>query len=33
MLTPVLFQVPDQPGIRKVVIKSLFEEASMITAS
>jgi ATP-dependent Clp protease ATP-binding subunit ClpX len=33
MLTPVLFQVPDQPGIRKVVIKSLFEEASLIAAS
>jgi len=33
MLTPVLFQVPDQPGIRKVVIKSLFEEPSMIAAS
>lgn len=30
MLTPVLYQVPDQPGIRKVVIKSLFEEPSLI---
>lgn len=30
MLTPVLYQVPDQPEIRKVVIKSLFEEASLI---
>lgn len=30
MLTPVLYQVPDQPGIRKVVIKSLFEEANLI---
>lgn len=30
MLTPVLYQVPDQPQIRKVVIKSLFEEASLI---
>jgi ATP-dependent Clp protease ATP-binding subunit ClpX len=31
MLTPVLYQVPDQPDIRKVVIKSLFEEASLIS--
>jgi ATP-dependent Clp protease ATP-binding subunit ClpX len=30
MLTPVLYQVPDQPDIRKVVIKSLFEEPSLI---
>ncbi|OGS94112.1 MAG: ATP-dependent protease [Gallionellales bacterium RIFCSPLOWO2_02_FULL_57_47] len=30
MLTPVLYQVPDQPEIRKVVIKSLFEEATLI---
>jgi ATP-dependent Clp protease ATP-binding subunit ClpX len=30
MLTPVLYQIPDQPEIRKVVIKSLFEEASLI---
>jgi len=30
MLTPVLYQVPDQADIRKVVIKSLFEEASLI---
>ncbi len=33
MLTPVLYQVPDQPGIRKVVIKSLFEEASLLAGS
>ncbi|MDO8261607.1 MAG: ATP-dependent Clp protease ATP-binding subunit ClpX [Gallionella sp.] len=33
MLTPVLYQVPDQPEIRKVVIKSLFEEASLIAQS
>jgi len=26
----VLYQVPDQPDIRKVVIKSLFEEPSLI---
>jgi ATP-dependent Clp protease ATP-binding subunit ClpX len=32
MLTPVLFQVPDRPEVRKVVIKSLFEEAGMIVA-
>ena len=30
MLTPVLYQVPDQADIRKVVIKSLFEEPSLI---
>jgi ATP-dependent Clp protease ATP-binding subunit ClpX len=33
MLTPVLYQVPDQPEIRKVVIKSLFEEPSLIAGS
>jgi len=33
MLTPVLYQVPDQPEIRKVVIKSLFEEPSLIVES
>ena len=33
MLTPVLYQIPDHPEIRKVVIKSLFEEASLITAA
>jgi ATP-dependent Clp protease ATP-binding subunit ClpX len=32
MLTPVLYLVPDQPEIRKVVIKSLFEEASLLAA-
>ena len=31
MLTPVLFQIPDRPEIRKVVIKSLFEEPCLIT--
>jgi ATP-dependent Clp protease ATP-binding subunit ClpX len=30
MLTPVLYQVPDRPEVRKVVIKSLFEEPSLI---
>lgn len=30
MLTPVLYQVPDQPDIHKVVIKSLFEEPALI---
>ena len=33
MLTPVLYQIPDQPEIRKVVIKSLFEEPSLIAAT
>ena len=32
MLMPVLYQVPDLPDARKVVIKSLFEEPSVITA-
>lgn len=27
MITPVLYVVPDQPGIKKVTIRSLFEEA------
>jgi ATP-dependent Clp protease ATP-binding subunit ClpX len=30
---PVLYQVPDRPEVRKVVIKSLYEEASLIVAS
>jgi ATP-dependent Clp protease ATP-binding subunit ClpX len=30
MLTPVLYRVPDRPEISKVVIKSLFEEPSLI---
>lgn len=30
MLMPVLYQVPDQPDARKVVVKSLFEEPSLI---
>lgn len=30
---PVLYQVPDRPEVRKVVIKSLYEEASLIAAS
>lgn len=30
MLTPVLYAVPDRPNIRKVLIKSLFEEPVMI---
>ncbi len=33
MLLPVLYQVPDRPDARKVVIKSLFEEPSLIAAS
>jgi ATP-dependent Clp protease ATP-binding subunit ClpX len=33
MLTPVLFEVPDRPEIRKVVIRSLFEEPRMIAAA
>ncbi len=32
MLTPVLYLLPDRPEIRKVVITSLFEEPSLITA-
>jgi ATP-dependent Clp protease ATP-binding subunit ClpX len=31
MLTPVLYQIPDRPEIRKVVIKSLFEEPFLLT--
>jgi ATP-dependent Clp protease ATP-binding subunit ClpX len=31
MLTPVLYQVPDRPEIRKVIIKSLFEEPCLLT--
>lgn len=30
MLVPVLYAVPDRPEVRKVVIKSLFEEAVLI---
>ncbi len=33
ILMPVLYQVPDRPEVRKVVIKSLYEEASLIVAS
>ncbi|HLP96936.1 MAG TPA: AAA family ATPase [Sideroxyarcus sp.] len=33
MLMPVMYQVPDRPDVRKVVIRSLFEEASLITAA
>lgn len=32
MLTPVLFQIPDRPEIRKVVIKSLYEEPQLVVA-
>ncbi len=32
MLTPVLYQVPDRPEVRKVVIKSLFEEPQLVVA-
>jgi ATP-dependent Clp protease ATP-binding subunit ClpX len=31
MLMPVLYQVPDRPDARKIVIKSLFEEPSLVT--
>ncbi|HEY5993619.1 MAG TPA: ATP-dependent Clp protease ATP-binding subunit ClpX [Gallionellaceae bacterium] len=31
MLLPVLYQVPDRPEVRRVVIKSLFEEARLIS--
>ena len=30
MITPVLYVVPDRPEVRKVVIKSLFEDASLV---
>jgi ATP-dependent Clp protease ATP-binding subunit ClpX len=30
MLMPVLYQVPDQPDVRKVLIKSLYEDASLV---
>ncbi|HEU0187267.1 MAG TPA: ATP-dependent Clp protease ATP-binding subunit ClpX [Gallionellaceae bacterium] len=30
MLTPVLYQVPDRSDVRKVVIRSLFEEPSLL---
>ncbi len=30
MLMPVLYQVPDRPDVRKVLFKSLYEEASLI---
>ncbi|BCK88113.1 ATP-dependent Clp protease ATP-binding subunit ClpX [Sideroxyarcus emersonii] len=33
MLTPVLYQIPDRPEIRKVLIRSLFEEPGLIAAS
>ena len=32
MLMPVLYAIPDRPEVRKVVIRSLFEEAELITA-
>ncbi len=32
MILPVLYQVPDRPEVRKVVVKSLFEEPSLIAA-
>ncbi len=32
MLIPVLFAVPDKPEVRKVVFRSLFEEAQLLTA-
>lgn len=33
MLAPVLFQIPDRPEIRKVVIKSLYEEPQLLVAA
>ncbi len=33
MLTPVLFLIPDRPDIRKVLVKSLFEEPILIANS
>ncbi len=33
MLTPVLYQLPDRPEVRTVVIRSLFEEPNLIVAS
>jgi len=33
MLTPVLYQIPDQADIRKVVIKSLFEEPYLVVGN
>lgn len=32
MLMPVLYQIPDRPDARKVVIRSLFEEPSLVLA-
>jgi ATP-dependent Clp protease ATP-binding subunit ClpX len=32
MLMPVLYQIPDRPDARKVVIRSLFEEPSLVAA-
>ncbi|HAF44038.1 MAG TPA: ATP-dependent Clp protease ATP-binding subunit ClpX [Gallionellaceae bacterium] len=33
MLMPVMYAIPDRPEVRKVVIRSLFEEAELLTAS
>ncbi|MBI4808986.1 MAG: ATP-dependent Clp protease ATP-binding subunit ClpX [Nitrosomonadales bacterium] len=33
MLMPVMYAIPDRPEVRKVVIRSLFEEAELIAAS
>ena len=30
MLTPALYQIPDRPEIRKILIKSLFEEPFLL---
>lgn len=32
MLMPVLYQIPDRPEVRKVIYKSLFEEAKLVVA-
>lgn len=31
MITPVLYQIPDRPDVRKVVIRSLFEEPELVS--
>lgn len=33
LITPVLYAVPDQPEIRKVVVTSLFTEPTLIRAA
>jgi hypothetical protein len=33
MMTDVMYAVPDNPGIRQVVIRSLFERAEISTST